>query len=257
MIREAGGLELLVEAASDTTNRPNKPLLAAVTGALWKCADSDPSIKKLDTLGVVPILVRLLDDENDAVLTNVAGALAECAKYPPNRDKIRVAKGISMLSTYFLIFIPVFLTRCLSFILSFKYYYFAISVHHLNNTYKPLLENVPLVLMECAKDANCMREIDELDGVRLVWSLLKNDSKQVQTNAALALSPCVQNAADSGEMVRSFVGALELTVDLLDSDDHNVLSAVCAAIATIARDHENLAVISDHGVVAKLSKLGK
>lgn len=102
-----------------------------------------------------------------------------------------------------------------------------------------------------------MAQIDELDGVRLIWSLLKNDSKKVQTNAALALSPCVQNAADSGEMVRSFVGALELTVDLLDSDDHNVLSAVCAAIATIARDHENLAVISDHGVVAKLSKLGK
>lgn len=102
-----------------------------------------------------------------------------------------------------------------------------------------------------------MQEINELDGVRLVWSLLKNDSKKVQTNAALALSPCVQNAADSGEMVRSFVGALELTVDLLDSDDRNVLAAVCAAIATIARDHENLAVISDHGVVGKLSKLGK
>lgn len=111
--------------------------------------------------------------------------------------------------------------------------------------------------MECAKEHNCMSEIDDLDGVRLVWSLLKNDSKKVQTNAALALSPCVQNATDSGEMVRSFVGALELTVDLLDSDDHHVLSAVCAAIATIARDHENLAVISDHGVVAKLSKLGK
>lgn len=131
------------------------------------------------------------------------------------------------------------------------------TVHHLNNTHKPLLENVPLVLMECAKEPNCMLQIDELDGVRLIWSLLKNDSKKVQTNAALALSPCVQNAADSGEMVRSFVGALELTVDLLDSDDHNVLSAVCAAIATIARDHENLAVISDHGVVAKLAKLGK
>lgn len=100
MIREAGGLELLVEAAQDSTNRPNKPLLAAVTGALWKCANSDVSVKKLDSLGAVPILVRLLDDENDGVLTNVAGALAECAKYPPNRDKIRSAGGISMLSKY-------------------------------------------------------------------------------------------------------------------------------------------------------------
>ncbi|XP_075992866.1 armadillo repeat-containing protein gudu isoform X2 [Anticarsia gemmatalis] len=97
MIREAGGLELLVEAASDSTNRPNKPLLAAVTGALWKCANSDASVKRLDHLGAVPILVRLLDDENDGVLTNVAGALAECAKFPPNRDKIRSSGGIPML----------------------------------------------------------------------------------------------------------------------------------------------------------------
>lgn len=98
MISSAGGLEILVEAAQDATNKANKPLMAAVTGALWKCADSDASIKKLDILGAVPILVRLLDDENDGVLTNVAGALAECAKYPPNRDKIRAAGGIPMLS---------------------------------------------------------------------------------------------------------------------------------------------------------------
>lgn len=98
MIRDAGGLELLVQAASDSTNRPNKPLLAAATGALWKCASSDASVKRLDNLGAVPILVKLLDDENDGVLTNVAGALAECAKFPPNREKIRAAGGIPMLS---------------------------------------------------------------------------------------------------------------------------------------------------------------
>lgn len=99
MIREAGGLELLVGAASDASNRPNKPLMAAVTGALWKCAASEASVKKLDSLGAVPILVRLLDDENDGVLTNVAGALAECAaKLPANRDKIRSAGGIPQLS---------------------------------------------------------------------------------------------------------------------------------------------------------------
>lgn len=100
MIREAGGLELLIEAAKDPTNRANKPLMAAVTGALWKCANSEASVKKLDHLEAVPILVRLLDDENDGVLTNVAGALAECAKYPPNRNKIRAAGGIPMLSKF-------------------------------------------------------------------------------------------------------------------------------------------------------------
>ena len=34
-----------------------------------------------------------------------------------------------------------------------------------------------------------------------------------------------------------------------------MLAAVCFAIANIARDKENLAVITDHGVIEKLSKL--
>ena len=60
---------------------------------------------------------------------------------------------------------------------------------------------------------------------------------------------------DAGEMVRSFVGGLELIVGLLESDDKEVLASVCAAIANIASDEENLAVITDHGVVPKLSSL--
>lgn len=56
-------------------------------------------------------------------------------------------------------------------------------------------------------------------------------------------------------MVRSFVGGLELIVNLLKSKDQEVLTSVCAAIANIAKDQENLAVMTDHGVVPLLSKL--
>lgn len=56
-------------------------------------------------------------------------------------------------------------------------------------------------------------------------------------------------------MVRSFVGGLELIVNLLKSDNKEVLASVCAAITNIAKDQENLAVITDHGVVPLLSKL--
>uniref|UniRef100_A0ACB8FVG2 Uncharacterized protein n=1 Tax=Sphaerodactylus townsendi TaxID=933632 RepID=A0ACB8FVG2_9SAUR len=56
-------------------------------------------------------------------------------------------------------------------------------------------------------------------------------------------------------MVRSFVGGLELIVNLLKSDNKEVLASVCAAITNIAKDEENLAVITDHGVVPLLSKL--
>ncbi len=60
---------------------------------------------------------------------------------------------------------------------------------------------------------------------------------------------------DSGETVRNFVGGLELIVSLLKSNDIDVLASVCAAIAEIAKDEENLAVITDHGVVPMLASL--
>ncbi len=56
-------------------------------------------------------------------------------------------------------------------------------------------------------------------------------------------------------MVRSFVGGLELIVSLLKLKDVEVLASVCDAIGEIAKDEENLAVITDHGVVKLLSNL--
>lgn len=56
-------------------------------------------------------------------------------------------------------------------------------------------------------------------------------------------------------MVRSFVGGLELIVSLLKSPHTNVLASVCAALARVALDRENLAVITDHGVVPMLAQL--
>ena len=89
-----------------------------------------------------------------------------------------------------------------------------------------------------------MSIIDKLDGVRLLWSLLKSQSEAVQASAAWAISPCIEHgnfynqlvAKDAGEMVRSFVGGLELIVSLLKSDHVEVLASVCAAIANIAKD---------------------
>ncbi|VDN38483.1 unnamed protein product [Dibothriocephalus latus] len=56
-------------------------------------------------------------------------------------------------------------------------------------------------------------------------------------------------------MVRSFVGGLEIIVSLLHSEHVNVRAAVCGAISKIAMDEENLAVITDHGVVPLISSL--
>lgn len=129
----------------------------------------------------------------------------------------------------------------------------------LNSMYEPLLVNIPLVIGELAQTERCMDVVNDEehknDGVRLIWSLLKHPSDAVKRSACLALVPCIRHAKKSPEMVRSFTGGLELTVSLLDSKDTEVLSAVCATIAEIATDMENLGILTDYGVVGKLADL--
>ncbi|XP_018321192.1 armadillo repeat-containing protein gudu [Agrilus planipennis] len=224
VVRQSGGLDPLVGMVKNPATKLDKPLLAAVTGAIWKTAISPENVERYDQLSTIHALVNLLQDvdESEQVLSNVVGALHECLKFEHNRETLRRAGGIPYL------------------------------VNLLNYTYPPLLENVPMVLRESAKEDGSMRIIEDLDGVRLIWSLLKNPSPRVQTNAAWALVPCVKYSYDSGEMVRSFVGGLEIVVRLLESKNTEVLAAVCAAISEIAQDRENLGVISDHGVVPLL-----
>ncbi|XP_031349610.1 armadillo repeat-containing protein gudu [Photinus pyralis] len=226
-VREAGGLDPLVAMARDPKARADKPLLAAVTGAIWKCAISPENVVRLDQLKAVQTLVGIIGNVEEAstVLGNSVGALSECVKFEHNRHILRGSGGIPHL------------------------------VNLLNFVFPPLLENVPKVLKECAEDDESMRIIEELDGVRLIWSLLKNSNPKVIANAAWSLVPCVRNALDSGEMVRCFVGGLELIVTLLKSTDNLVLGAVCAAISEVAKDKENLGVMSDHGVVPLLVNL--
>lgn len=178
---------------------------------------------------VASIIPLLEENEDEDVLTNAVGALAECCKDPKNRDVLRTNDGIQKL------------------------------IRLLSATYEPLLENLPMVIKECAESEECMDIINDpghvLDGVRLIWSLLKHPSNVIKRNACFALVPCIKHAKDSPQMVRAFVGGLELTVSLLESEDNQVLSAVCATIAEIAIDPENLGILTDHGVVKKLADL--
>ena len=222
LVRQFGGLDPLVSLLQAVEN---KDLLAAATGAIWKCSISPENVARFQELKAIEQLVALLNDQPEEVLINVVGALGECAQIPPNRSSIRKAGGISPL------------------------------VNLLTSTNQALLVNVTKAVGACATEADNMSIIDRLDGVRLLWSLLKSPNPEVQSSAAWAICPCIENAKDAGEMVRSFVGGLELIVSLLKSDDREVLASVCAAIANIAKDEENLAVITDHGVVPMLAKL--
>ncbi|XP_046709010.1 outer dynein arm-docking complex subunit 2 isoform X2 [Silurus meridionalis] len=222
LVRQFNGLHSLVVLLKQTEN---KQLLAATTGAIWKCSISMENVEKFEEYRVLQTLVALLSDQPEEVLVNVVGALGECAQRPVNRIAIRKSGGIPPL------------------------------VSLLTGTNQALLINVTRAVGACAMDPENMAIIDRLDGVRLLWSLLKNPNPAVQASAAWAICPCIENAKDSGEMVRSFVGGLELIVNLLNSPNSEVLASVCAAISKIAKDEENLAVITDHSVVPMLSSL--
>ncbi|XP_052506782.1 outer dynein arm-docking complex subunit 2 [Budorcas taxicolor] len=222
LVRLHGGLKPL---ASLLNNTDNKERLAAVTGAIWKCSISKENVTKFREYKAIETLVGLLTDQPEEVLVNVVGALGECCQEHENRVIIRRCGGIQPL------------------------------VNLLVGINQALLVNVTKAVGACAMEPESMMIIDRLDGVRLLWSLLKNPHPDVKASAAWALCPCIQNAKDAGEMVRSFVGGLELVVNLLKSDNKEVLASVCAVITNIAKDQENLAVITDHGVVPLLSKL--
>ncbi|EHB15256.1 Armadillo repeat-containing protein 4, partial [Heterocephalus glaber] len=222
LVRLHGGLKPL---ASLLSNTDNKQRLAAVTGAIWKCSISKENVTKFREYKAIETLVGLLTDQPEEVLVNVVGALGECCQDYENQVIVRKCGGIQPL------------------------------VNLLVGINQALLVNVTKAVGACAVEPESMVIIDRLDGVRLLWSLLKNPHPDVKASAAWALCPCIQNAKDAGEMVRSFVGGLELVVNLLKSDNKEVLSSVCAAITNIAKDQENLAVITDHGVVPLLSKL--
>ncbi|KAG7273626.1 hypothetical protein CRUP_017348 [Coryphaenoides rupestris] len=179
LVRQYKGLKTLVSLLSKADN---KPLLAATTGAVWKCSLSVENVAKFQEYQTLEILVGLLTDQPEDVLVNVVGALGECAQVAANRVTIRKCGGIQ-----------------------------------------------PLVNL--------------LTGTNQASSALR---------LLITQTSSLQYA---GEMVRSFVGGMQLIVNMLRSADEEVLASACAAITGIAKDKENLAVITDYGVVAMLANL--
>eukprot|EP00730_Choanoeca_flexa_P006648 TRINITY_DN12194_c0_g3_i3.p1 TRINITY_DN12194_c0_g3~~TRINITY_DN12194_c0_g3_i3.p1 ORF type:complete len:1042 (+),score=233.77 TRINITY_DN12194_c0_g3_i3:40-3165(+) len=222
VVRESDGLEPLVKLLGNTESTH---LLEGATGAIWKCSADKENVELFTHLKVVEHLVGLLKSPSEAVQTNVAGALAALASNQDSCKLIRTSGGIDPL------------------------------VKLLTSTNDELLINATAAVGAAAKLKENMDSIDKLDGVRLLWSLLKSANEEVQASAAWAIGPCIQNARDAGALVRSFVGGVELVVNMLRGENVQVLAAVCATVAEIARDEENLAVITDHGVVPLLCNL--
>ena len=93
-----------------------------------------------------------------------------------------------------------------------------------------------------------------LNGIRMLWSLMKSPYSGVQAAATRALVPFLKDPT-SPAIVRTFVDGLVFLVDLLKSNDPDVQASACMAISEIAKDKENLAVMTDLGLVELLSRL--
>lgn len=202
--------------------------MAAATGAIWKCGGAIAKQKKYleHPFNLVELLVSLLDDEPEYILANVAGAIEQIIQTDPtNAALIKKAGAIPCL----------------------------IGLLTINNPL--LLVNATKAVGQLARDPDARREMDEQDGFRLVWSLLKHPTPSVQASAAWAISPYVENFPESCDIVRNFVGGLEALVNLLTSEDIQVQAAVAQAVAVIALNMENLAIMSDHGVCSHLARL--
>ncbi|XP_027861641.1 armadillo repeat-containing protein 4 isoform X1 [Xiphophorus couchianus] len=222
LVRSHHGLQPLVSLLSKAEN---KQLLAAATGAIWKCSISMENVAIFQEYKALHMLIGLLTDQPEEVLVNVVGALGQFAQIQANKAAICNGGGIRAL------------------------------INLLNGTNQALLVNVAKAVGACATERDNVAIIDQLDGVRLVWSLLKNPNAEVQASAAWAICPCIENAKDAGEMVLFLIGGLKLIIQLLKSPSNEVLTSICAVIAKLAKDKEILGVLSDRGVVPLLAGL--
>lgn len=55
LVRQCGGLDPLVAMVKNPKTKEDKPLLAAVTGAIWKTAITDENVERFDQLGTVQV----------------------------------------------------------------------------------------------------------------------------------------------------------------------------------------------------------
>ncbi|XP_031549990.1 armadillo repeat-containing protein 4-like [Actinia tenebrosa] len=226
IVNRFGGLKPLVALLSQSGN---KKLLAAVTGAVWKCSISTDNAQRFLEMNIVEILLKYLQDpeqqQPEDVEIHIVGALAELSKIDLGCRELLACKGCKTL------------------------------VKLSTTPNEKLVEQVSRAIAASSKYRECRDLINHLDGLRLLWSLLKSNNPKVVSSAAWGIYGLTEDTPDAWENARSFVGGLELIVNLLKSDDIEVLTSICAAISNIANDYENIGVLQDYGVVPLLAKM--
>lgn len=227
LIWQAGGLKHLVDVLEYAVTKNNLiELKEATSGAIWKCAELNANVNDLSKLSTMGTLTELMQNEkNIDVLVNVVGALAQLLQLDGNRKVFGQGKALNVL------------------------------VNFLNSSNYQLLRNACKALEQFGQEEKGAKEMEKLDAVRLLWSLLRHPKQTVQADAARALSSYISSSTESGPIIRSFVGAFEIIIELLQSKNEHVQAAVCGTVSKICKDPNNLAILTDYGAIPLLAKL--
>ena len=127
-------------------------------------------------------------------------------------------------------------------------------LEYLNSTDYEFVIYAAKAIGSCCNDQGNLKNLIAQNGVRKLWSLMKSPSPGVQAAATRALVPFLKSPT-SPPYVRTFVDGLDLLVSLLRSSEPEVQASACMAISEIAKDNENLGVMTDLGIVELLSRL--
>eukprot|EP00899_Mesostigma_viride_P020350 jgi/Mesvir1/28316/Mv04836-RA.1 len=216
------GVESLLEALHTDLN----DFLLNVTGALSSLTSSEAVVAVVNRNNGIQRLAPLLQNRPPELVVNVLQALCNCCRHAQeSRSMLRQLSAIPTL------------------------------VALLEETNEGLKSTAAAVLGMCAQDAACRRQILQLDGIRLLWSLIKIPSPTVQACGARALSQCVDDDECLKLVDESFVGSLQVLVDLLTSEHSNVQASICAAVAKVAKGGNILSVMTEQGVLSALASL--
>jgi hypothetical protein len=97
-------------------------------------------------------------------------------------------------------------------------------------------------------------------GLQQLWTLFQLAPPiAVRISAGWVIRHCLASLhailEAHGQLIRSFDGIFYLILDCLSTDNLDLLAVTLALIGEIARDEDNREILTDLGVVAKLSQL--
>ncbi|CAB3976879.1 Armadillo repeat-containing 4 [Paramuricea clavata] len=224
-------IQEIMELFKQNCQGRNDELLTLLLGIIWRCSLNREFRKKFETHGVFPLLSNILkSDKSIQVKSAALGVLSELLWDEADTDSIGSSEMINLL------------------------------IDFMSVTEPAILVNSARSLGVCARNNSWRKTILQLDGLRLLWSLLKSSDEEVMSSGAVALASVCAYPEESANAVRSIVGGIELLMTLLacmDLTKCKVLICLCEAAVSIAKDAENRSILIDYDLIPVLLRLSE